>query len=1130
MKKKVFAGISLLILLLSTLFVFAACGPNVTEISIDRNNMPQTVFVLGNDLDLSKGKLKVNGSSSISMNSPEVTVSGYDKNQEGTQTLTISYGGKTTELTITVVPRFRPAENYIYFIGEEYADAQPRLNITRDDGTQITVNADDPALTVSNFDTSEATDKLTLDLVYDKDNDHFEGSFDIAVYEPTVTFRVPRKLEYGNHETEIDLTGASVTLKSTDGSATRNVALTSLVASGYDPTAITADNKEATQKITVTYRGREVGNFNIQVSYSSVSEFKDAAAKLSTLDWDCYRPATASDPGMKVPAAATEDMMKNAVEMLTLYLGLSKTETAYISQNELDSVARLAVVYGYNTWMQTVENTYSEAFLISEVGDISYTCDTIEKAQAASAKLTAASDENTKLIFSLGDLLNNTTLQDKCANSNIYTTVIDGEAVTLKISDLASLVKNSSFMKDIIEVLNWSVNAFDLLKEIPSPQNFADWNDLDLSNYKDKFEEAYTTLTEILESDATNRSIYLMLNGWREKDDYFDFLYHYYVLDADNSSSETAQSSILKISNLSTMMLPVPLENLRNLYLNAAVDQMLLQSYADNYASTQQVPLLTESTLFIYDFIQARNATNAFFDDENYSSNQTYTFLYISFLQETFDSLYSGSYGYSSLLGDASYDKEVEDLWKVYIELWTQYQTKEDDFTEEEQAAFDAKVGAMFNDFASLMPNQQYYFLSSLNYLYTEKFPVSALYPSDGSLYSDFAIFIYSYYSEQLGIDLSSEEEDIAYKIFTDLLCAIEFYSCNDIDSFCIIMQSAQESYNDWLDPDRKSKFDSCLKLIFDQYIEYFNLYTEEDSKWVYDSSSLGEDLGGFKDTFDNLLNATGNASLASSLIDLQSNSIQLYLPFLASYQQICTLEAKILASGNQDIINAYYHMAYGESYYAEPLYCGVYKAKAAFERYKATFLLTWASSFSDPAEATDFESATGLFKFLETYGNYFWTAAQMQAASIKFAGEKFEFTAENVSALTKAFLELSAPERYFLISLDASLNLYHGGLELGLAEIFENSTAQPLISQLLTLEITYIAYEKDPDGTITDKDPDSNEDVTIALKDYVLQLWTELSQAYSELQIPEDIDQFNAFFGDMYNFFKTACEALKAA
>ena len=92
--------------------------------------------------------------------------------------------------------------------------------------------------------------------------------------------------------------------------------------------------------------------------------------------------------------------------------------------------------------------------------------------------------------------------------------------------------------------------------------------------------------------------------------------------------------------------------------------------------------------------------------------------------------------------------------------------------------------------------------------------------------------------------------------------------------------------------------------------------------------------------------------------------------------------------------------------------------------------------------------------------------------------------------------------------------------MELGLAEIFENSTAKPLISQLLTLEITYIAYEKDPDGTMTDGD------VTITLKDYVLQLWTELSQAYSELQISDDIDQFNAYFGEMYNFFKTACEA----
>ena len=48
-----------------------------------------------------------------------------------------TYGGKTTEFTVTVVPRFRTMEDYVYFVGESLSDADIRLTITRDDGSTI---------------------------------------------------------------------------------------------------------------------------------------------------------------------------------------------------------------------------------------------------------------------------------------------------------------------------------------------------------------------------------------------------------------------------------------------------------------------------------------------------------------------------------------------------------------------------------------------------------------------------------------------------------------------------------------------------------------------------------------------------------------------------------------------------------------------------------------------------------------------------------------------------------------------------------------------------------------------------------------------------------------------------------
>ena len=109
MKKSLLSGITLFLLLLASLMTFAACK-SVENVALDKNNQPQTVYVLGNELDLSKGKLNVDGNL-VALNAEGVTVSGYDKNTLGEQTITVTYAEKTVQYTVTVVPRFRAARS-----------------------------------------------------------------------------------------------------------------------------------------------------------------------------------------------------------------------------------------------------------------------------------------------------------------------------------------------------------------------------------------------------------------------------------------------------------------------------------------------------------------------------------------------------------------------------------------------------------------------------------------------------------------------------------------------------------------------------------------------------------------------------------------------------------------------------------------------------------------------------------------------------------------------------------------------------------------------------------------------------------------------------------------------------------
>ncbi len=1110
MKKRLLAGITVLLLLIGALMAFVGCN-KVESISVDRNNLPQTKFVLGTEPDLSKMLLTVDGTT-IPLDSEGVTVSGYDKDRPGDQTLTVTYGGKTTEFTVTVVPRFQAAQKYVYFLDETFADAQPRLNVTRNDGTTFTVTADD--LTVTGFDSSEPAETLTVTAACEEGGVHYEGTFDVSVVSPTVTFRKPIATAYGSHESELDLMGASLRLQSPDGSTTRYVSLTDLETEGFRPQDVTAQNPEETQTITVYYRGRQMGSFDVTVTYSDVSQFKDAAKQLDALDWNCYRYPTAEDPGMAYPADADETLTALARNMLTMYLGFSDEKASYISQEELNAVARLAVVCAYNEWMQTVEAAFADVFTVSETGELAFACQTYAAAQAGAAKLKDDADADMQTLQTLTALLTHQTIAEKCADSLIYDPMTEGGEtveIDLTIADLASLIPETSFFGRVADILDWTTEAYDLLDENAVP---ADWTMDDLKALSaETVDEVYRLLSQIGEREEGAATVFPLLNAWRAKQDYFEIIYRYYYNDVlENASTE----ALGKLDGLINVMLPLPLEALRLYYSEGPVAQEIMQMYGETYDPTSgDLPLLMESTYFLYMYEEAEKGGEALLA----MGDDMYTFLYLRYFQGLLSDMTTGPYGYLALRGASAYDEAVQEVWNDYFALWLAFSEDEDFILSSD---FDTGVKEMFEAFVALMPTQQYYFIASVSYLYPT-LPTTALYPDTGYLYSDFATFIYAYYLDALGVNIDSEEENTAYDVFTSLMLALEGLARGDTDYFCTMMKDAVDAYaaESWTGA-AKETFNSYLGTFYNKYLAYYQMFeatTEGDQTiWEYKAPVMDTET---EAAFAALADAIDGTSLAKTYIeDLAElmGSVDLYLPFLASYEQVRTLSAQ-LTGGSNEIADAYYFMPYGEGAYREPLYNGVYEADDAYERYLATLGI----------DQSAYEQATGLRAFLATYANYFWTAA-MSMYGISYPGESFEFTAETVSAMLKAFYEFDADTQYLLIVID-SLNLFHGGLEqAAYGGLFTKAPVLEMVSNLLSLQITYVAYRSDPDGSY--EDPDTGE--TIAYRQEVLGYWEAVSasyEIYESDEVPEEeFTKFCDYFGDMYAHYEAVCTALAQA
>ncbi len=107
MKNKVFKNtLSLFLTVLSICAALTGCAKNkIKGISLSENDTPRLVYILGEELDLSRGAIIATYDKeehTVPLSNSDVSVSGYDTSRLGKQTLTVSYKDKTTQYEITV--------------------------------------------------------------------------------------------------------------------------------------------------------------------------------------------------------------------------------------------------------------------------------------------------------------------------------------------------------------------------------------------------------------------------------------------------------------------------------------------------------------------------------------------------------------------------------------------------------------------------------------------------------------------------------------------------------------------------------------------------------------------------------------------------------------------------------------------------------------------------------------------------------------------------------------------------------------------------------------------------------------------------------------------------------------------
>lgn len=1125
-KKKILAILACSLMLVCSVAAFGACkGKNkeVDAINITKSNMPQTMYILGQDLNLADGKLTivVDGQrEEVALTDENVTITGYDRNVLGEQVLTVTYKGKETILKVTVVERMTVEyPETQYFVGEPMNMERGSFTITNDDGTAFSVPMDDASITITGFSTAEAKEAMPVTATYAKDGVSYSTTFNVTVYGYTdedVSFRQPNKQSYNDFDTAIDLTGGLLTF--TAGDFSREVVVTKDMVSGFNPAAATVANRgnnPLEQTITVSYLN-VTKTYTVQIKYSDVSFIKYRANEMSSLNWTSN----------ELPEECSETMAKNAVEAMQVYFAMPENDVKNIPEGNAEIIAKVAAMYGLNVWKEAFAS-YSDAFYLRDGTTLTWDCSDVEKTRVAYEKIL----NKDPILYDDAALL----IQIKEAFPEVK--VFEDDTVSYTISDMLAPVYSSEVIDEFAGQLGMMLGLHDALKTVPSGLTAEELR----ANYATEIQNAWVIIYESPYKAIQQRSLYLLVSKWRAENDYFEILYDFYYGHPDANEAK-------KINDFKDLRLPGELEVLYSYLLEAR-----------NYIAYMQNWQWFESTQFMYTYELALEKKAEILASDNQMWIDLYNTLEFDYMVgdgnggyklSSFDQLFSSfrttSMGYVSLFNTYYGIPEYEELWNDYMDVLMRYyeEKNENKGADPDIQKYAADIENLLKDYLALSPKQQFGFMVMLQPRYMPsmegRYPGNmwAVVDVDGenTYYNEFVALIYKYYYSVL--PESTHEIFNQYMLGAEALANLQVAST--IGQFLDPMANITE-LKSLVERDDWTAFNDIAGWIVLKYQAIEDKFAGlRVQGGTYTVETLSEEA---QKDFDDLLAATCDAYTMMILYQMnqQGGGPNLAMAFWSKMEEVEKISAKILSSEDPAVLRAYYFDemilpgqwlpdqntgAWGSMNWGGTMDFLVWLIRDVY-----VDSLTGASFLKAGNLVWDSYTQMGVKDFLADAADIYHTYLFMQLRPQSDPNYQYFADEEMMMDMMAAFQGLTNEQRHFLYVLDPSCMFMSAYVRFARER---NVNLTTIVEKLMDTQRMYAYYTQKPDGAEGGR----------TYKEMLLTKFSDLQRQYNNLltnaeneakkEKPDEavvnaITDFEHYFGDVYNFYKTECEALQA-
>jgi hypothetical protein len=453
-----------------------------------------------------------------------------------------------------------------------------------------------------------------------------------------------------------------------------------------------------------------------------------------------------------------------------------------------------------------------------------------------------------------------------------------------------------------------------------------------------------------------------------------------------------------------------------------------------------------------------------------------------------------------------------ESIWEDYLSAFDAYLTKyntdgtlKDAYNDsaELKQAYATAVENLFNDFVDMPASWQYEFISAVNLFYSEGAPELAFdYTATTYSPSLFTKIVADYYVGMLN--------DKQQEVFRNLLFALEKYDVRylsdegttNITEFIGYMNDANTALNELSDSEKAvfTGTDGKLNALYSKYNSILADYSTDGTN-NYNPTLSEENQA----KFDGL--ALNISRVITAYEGFSSSSYPMYVGLLTAFEQANTTVAEILASGDEELIKAYYQMDY--EFASDNKMSLDFAFCVAREMY--TSLLVGLTIDNEPI--IEMYNESGLKTFLITINDTIW----------KFISSAEEdthiFTDEEMSTAVNAYNNLSATNKVLLYNID-SVWFYSSILLYTEQEISDNENVETIVTDILLVDLYEAYYD------LYKEESEIASNFLTAMTNYV----TDLKKTYEALS-EEDKAKFDSnFLKDYYDSCLSVYESIVAS